>query len=288
MASQVHIRKTWAVPPAPPNGRLAASIQRMPPAWRWTLGLVLAFLSSVAFMLLSDIHPFTYAIALVVTFALALAAGFVLSSWWAWLALAVASAAGGFAGSWLLVQLAPAGTVAGLTGIGATLVAFGFFAILRLGPFILFLLSGIGLGRLQGMALGHPEALSATEARVSQWIAALAAVIAGGFLTQHLGNMPGLIAMQAEPGDVVGVLPGILYAAVLAVTCLLAGWVLRSWWAVLVAPIVYAGVSVLESLAFGGLGDWSIWTTAGFGLYIVLPALVMSAIGAAIGRYRAG
>ena len=287
MASQVHIRKTWTAPPAPPSRGLAASVQRMPPAWRWTLGLVLAFLSSAAFLLLSGIHPFTYALALVVTFALALAAGFVLSSWWAALALAVASAVGGLAGSWLLVQLSPAGAVEGLSGMSAVLVEFGFFALLQLGPFILFLLCGVGLGRLQGATLGHAGALSATEARVSRWIVALAAVIAGGFLTQYLGNMPGLIAMQAVPGDVVGLFPGILSAIVLAATCLLAGWVLRSWWAVLVAPIVYAGVAVLETLALGGLGDWSLRMAAGYGLYIVLPALVMSAIGAAIGRYRA-
>jgi hypothetical protein len=241
----------------------------------------------LAFVLLSYIHPFTYAIALAVTFVLALAAGFVLSSWWAMLALAVASAVGGLAGSWLLVQFSTAGSVEGFTGMGAVLAAFGWFALLRLGPFILFLLCGVGLGRLQGIALGHPGALSATEARVDRWIAALAAVIAGGFLTQHLGNMPGLIGMQAVPGDVVGLFPGMLYAVVLAATCLLAGWVLRSWWAGLVALLVYAGVAALVSLSIGGgIGNWSAWTVA-FALYIVLPAAVMSAIGPAIGRYRA-
>ena len=80
-------------PPTPPSGRLAAIIQQMPPVWRWVLGLGLAFLSSFAFVLLSDIHPVAKTIVLVVTFGLALAAGFVLSSWWALLALAVVTAA---------------------------------------------------------------------------------------------------------------------------------------------------------------------------------------------------
>ena len=286
MASQVHIRKTWAAPPAPPSGRLAASIQRMPPAGRWTLGLALAFLSSLAAELLSNIPPVTYAVALVVTFGLALAAGFVLSSWWAVLALTVASAAGGLVGSWAVVQFSPAGTVEGLSGMGAVLVLFGWFALLGLGPLILLLLSGVGFGRLQGIALGHPGALSVTEARVSRWIAALALVVAGSFITQNLGNMPGLLGMQSVPGDALGLLPGILYAVVLAATCLPAGWVLRSWWAGLVALIVYAGVAALVSQLFGGAtGNWSTWI-AGFALYIVLPAVVMSTIGTAIGRYR--
>lgn len=73
-----------------------------------------------------------------------------------------------------------------------------------------------------------------------------------------------------------------------ALWCLAAGWLLRSWWGFVLAPVVYAGVTFLTSIGFGGLGgiDWAFWTR-GFALYIVLPAVVMSAIGTSIGMYRA-
>jgi hypothetical protein len=274
-----------AAPPTPPSGRLAAIIQRMPPVGRWTLGLSLAFLSSFAFVLLSHINPAATVIAFVVTFGLALAAGFVLSSWWALLALAVATATGGLVGSWVVVQMMLVGAGEGPRGMAAVLLVFAFFAVLNLGPLIVLLLAGVGLGKQQGIALGQPQALSVGEARMSLWIASLGPVIAGGFLTQPLGNMPGMLGMQAMQGDVLGILPGILYAIVLAATCLLAGWLLRSWWGFVVAPIVYAGVAALVSQSIGGASDWPIWTV-GFVLYIVLPAVVMSAIGTAIGMYR--
>ena len=266
-------------PPTPPSGRLATIIQGMPPIWRWVLGLGLAFLSSFAFVSLSDIPPVAKTIVLVVTFGLALAAGFVLSSWWALLALAVVTVVGGLTGIWVLAQMLPAGAV-------EVELWFAFFAVLILGPLILFLLAGIGLGKQQGIALGQPHTLSAGEARVSRWITALSLVIAGGFLTQPLGNMPGMLGMQAMPGDVLGILPGIIYAIVLAATCLLAGWLLRSRWGSVVAPIVYASVAALVSQSIGGASDWPIWPV-GFVLYIVLPAVVMSAIGTAIGMYSA-
>ncbi len=92
--------------------------------------------------------------------------------------------------------------------------------------------------------------------------------------------------MQAIPGDALSIVPGILYAIVLASTCLLAGWLLRSWWGLVVASLVYAGGAALVSLTFGGgTGDWPIWAV-GFLLYIILPAIVMSAIGTAIGMHK--
>jgi hypothetical protein len=190
-----------AAAPTPPSARLAASIQRMPPAGRWTLGLALAFLSGFAFVLLSSIGSYNdlLPVAFVVTFGLTLAAGFVLSSWWALLALAIATTAGIWVGNWVFVQMAPAGAIEGLSGMTAVLVGF-LFSLIVLVPLILLLLAGVGLGKQHGIALGQPHTLSAGEARVSRWIAAFAPVIAGGFLTFMLNNMPGILAMQAIPG----------------------------------------------------------------------------------------
>jgi hypothetical protein len=281
-----------AAPPAPPTDRLVARIQRMPSGGRWTLGLGLAFLSGAAWVALSDISPAVTSIAIVVTFALALAAGVVLTQWWAVPALAVATAIGGLVGAWLVVQVSPAGAIEGLTGIRAVLVVFAFFAILDLLPLIAVLLAGVGMGTQRGLALGQARAITDAKARWSRWIAALGPVVAAAFLARQLGNMPGLMGMQTQPGDVVSFLPVILYAIVLAATCLLAGWQLRSWVGFVVAPLMFAVVAGLRGQLFGGPGptggpaitqEWLI----GVVLYILLPAIVMSAIGTAIGMYRA-
>ena len=276
---------TATAPPAPPS-RLAAGVQRLSPGGRWALGLGLAFLSGLTFLLspyIGSIGLFGSAIAVVVMFLLAVGAGFVLSNWWSVLALAVAAAAGGWAGGWVFVQLSPGGGVEGINGLQAVSIVFTFFALLTLVPLILFLLAGVGLGREQGLTLESPHALSAREIQVSRWIAALAPVVAAGYFAPTVGYIPGM------QGDVAFTISAIFYAVVLAASCLFAGWLLRSWWGLVVAPVVYAGVAVLATLVlpwFGGGGDWQVWPV-GFALYIVLPAIVMSAIGTAIGMYRA-
>jgi hypothetical protein len=90
-----------------------------------------------------------------------------------------------------------------------------------------------------------------------------------------------MLAMQATPGDILGILPGILYAIVIAATCLLAGWLLRSWWGCVVVSIAYLCGFALAILPSG------VSTVVGFVLYIVLPAVVMSVIGTVIGMQRA-
>lgn len=284
-------------PPTPPRGRLAASIQRMPAGGRWALGLGLASLSGIAFLSFGVFSPVVmpsvlYGIAnglrYVVAFALALAAGFVLSRWWAVVALAVATAVGALVGGWVYLLASPPGAVEGLTGLSGVLVLFMFFAILTWPPLIIILLAGVGLGKHYGIALGQPYTLSAREATLSRWIAALGPVVAASLFTQQMSNMPGLLGEQVMPG--VDIFPGILTAVVLAAACLLAGWLLRSWWGFVAAPVVYAGVHVLSNLAFGGAAGGAGWTawTAGFALYIVLPAVVMSAIGTLLGMFTAG
>ena len=265
---------TPSTPPAPPRNRLVARIQQMPPGGRWGLGLALAFLGGAAWMALNT--PLSVA----VTGVLALAAGFVLSRWRAVLALVAVLTAGAFVGAWLFVQVAPSGSVEGLTGMGAVLVLLGFFAILDLVPLTLFLLGGVGLGRLQGLTLGQSDTHSARDARASRWITAFAPVVAAGALASSLAYLPG---MQLGVWYVVS---GILAAILLAVTCLLGGWLLRSWWGLVVVPVVYAGIPALVSQLMGGTISGDVWPV-GFALYIVLPAVVMSAIGTAIGMYRA-
>lgn len=73
------------------------------------------------------------------------------------------------------------------------------------------------------------------------------------------------------PGTQVGawfLITGMLTALVLAASCLLTGWLLRSWVGLMLAPVVYAGVAPLVLFAttalpcFGG-GDWQVWPLGG-------------------------
>lgn len=214
----------------------------MPQGWRWMLGLALAFLSSLVSLLLSNITfgdtsgtnidmnspalllPMVVAsVGVIAAFVLAVAAGFVLTRWVAVLALAAAAIVGAFVGSVAIVQLTPAGNVEGLTGMNAVLVLLAFFGLLELVPLILVLAAGVGLGKQQGLTLGQAPALSERQMRVGRWIAALAPVIAAGLLSFQLGNMGGMLGMQIPAGAGWSALPGVLYATVLAATCLLAG-----------------------------------------------------------------
>ena len=253
----------------------------MPSAGRWALGLALAFLSGAAFLVspwMSNLPYAVGALAVAVMLVLALAAGFVLSSWWAVLALAVVTAIGDWVGGWVVAQVSPGSIGATGGAVSAASGLFVWFAVLGLGPLILILLAGVGLGKRQGIALGQPHALSAGEAEVSRWLAAIGPLIAAGYLAPNLAYIQ---------GDVVRIFSGILWAVALAASCLLAGWVLRSWWGFVAAPVVYTGVAALAGQMFGGVGGGNVWLV-GFALYILLPAVVMSAIGTAIGMYGGG
>ena len=179
----------------------------------------------------------------------------------------------------MLLQITPTEAGGGVTDISGVLLASGWFALLGLGPLIVMLFAGVGLGKRQGLTQSRTYELFPREVAVSRWIAAIAPLVAAGYLA------PNVVYIQ---GDAVSILTGSIFAIVLAATCLLAGWLLRSWWGFVLVPVVYAGVTFLTSIGFSGLGgiDWAFWTR-GFALYIVLPAVVMSAIGTAIGMYRA-
>lgn len=83
-------------------------------------------------------------------------------------------------------------------------------------------------------------------------------------------------------------LVAVVSAAVPALTCLVAGWLLRSWWGLVAAVVVYVAVSALMWVLIGGGGPGGMaFLTIGFALYVVLAGVVMAAIGTAIGMYRA-
>lgn len=275
--------------PIPPRGRLAVSIQQMAPAARWALGLSLAFVSGVAILFAPFVNAFSLppimtATALIVMGVIALAAGIVLSRWRALPALAVAAAAGGWVASGVNIQMSP--PEAG-GGVKAVFDLFAQFAMFELVALIAFLLAGIGIGKWRGMARWKAHALSADAAKVGRWVAAVSLVIAGGFLAAR----PIGVAFMGEPEEeawsiISRMLVGILFASVLAGTCLLASWLLRSWWGLALGTVVYVGVAALTSQLFGGVYNWSTWVV-GFVIYIVLPAVGMSAIGTIIGMYSA-
>lgn len=268
-----------APPPVQPRSRLAASIQRIPLSGRWTLGLGLAFLSGLAVLIApyanaSNSSPTLTAGGLIVMCMLALAAGLVLSSWWAAPMLAFAASASGLMVSWGLTRTLP-GEAGGEMG------AIEWFATVALGPLIAFLLAGISIGKQQLITLEQPRALNGGEAAASAWIVAIGMMIAAGYLA-------GITGVAYTGGSTVfRVLFGILNAIVIAAVCLLAGWLLRSWQGFVATPLVYAGVAALMAFRFGngGVGLLPV-LTGGFVLYIVLPAVVMSAIGTASGMLR--
>lgn len=242
-----------AAAPTPPSARLAASIQRMPPAGRWALGLALAFLS----ILLGCVIPAPGGYAVMIV--LVLATGFVLSSWWAMVPAAIAAAAGAFVGSWILVQIMPAGWAEGSTGWGAVEVLLEFAAVFATIPFLCLLAAGIGMSKcLQSQAPSPDKVLVS-------WIIALCPVITGGLFAAQFGNMIGLLSMKFTEGVLV-FLAGILIAVMLAATCVPAGWLLRSIKGFVVAPLVYAGAALAGILI---ISFWSEFTLAGFAVLMV-------------------
>ena len=82
-------------------------------------------------------------------------------------------------------------------------------------------------------------------------------------------------------GLIVGVVAAA--AALPAVMCLVAGWLLRSWWGLVASAVVYVAASAYMWFAF--VTNFPL--PVEFVWYVVLPAVVMSAIGTAIGKYRA-
>jgi len=94
-----------------------------------------------------------------------------------------------------------------------------------------------------------------------------------------LAGVTGVVYTQA---GVLSTLTGIFYAFVLAATCALASWLLRSSWGFVVAPAVYVCIAATTMCLVGGMSGSSVFTV-GFALYIVLPAMAMSAVGTAIG-----
>ncbi len=137
-----------AAPPQPPRDRFAASIHRMPRSWRWALGLALAVLSGVvAALIASFVLPQTVSVPMAVAAGvLALAAGFILSTWWATLVLAVATAMGAGVTIWASVMSTPGTSFEGLSGMDAVLVGFTWVAILGRLPLIVVLFVGNAIG----------------------------------------------------------------------------------------------------------------------------------------------
>lgn len=113
-----------------------------------------------------------------------------------------------------------------------------------------------------------------------RWALGLGLVIAGGLSWFIVGFGLVFAGSNVALGVAVGALP--------ALTCLAAGWLLRSWTGAVVTEVVYLAVSALMwVLAIVGAGDTQAWTVA-FPLYAALPAVVLGAIGTAIGTALAG
>jgi hypothetical protein len=108
-----------------------------------------------------------------------------------------------------------------------------------------------------------------------RWALGVGLVIVGGLAWFIVGWGLVFAGSNVALGIAVGVLP--------ALTCLAAGWLLRSWMGALVTEVVYLAVSALMwVLAIVGPGDIQAWTVA-FPLYAALPAVVLGAIGTTIG-----
>ncbi len=249
-------------PPTPPRGRLAASVQRMPPGGRWALGIALTFVAGFAWLL-----PMSH-VSFVVVGALVLAAGVVFSTWWAVPLLAAVLTIGGWVASWVANQISPSpegGEV------------FGFFIVLGVIPGLAFLLIATAFGRQRGISSVIQERVDA--APTSQWLPAISLVAGGGFLA---GVFTILFGLGGGGGGL-----SIFFAVLvlLATTCLAVGIRLHSWLGLIVASVVYVAVAVLSEMLLWGPAHVSA-TILAFVSYIVVPAVVFSAIGTIIGQRR--
>ena len=113
----------------------------------------------------------------------------------------------------------------------------------------------------------------------SRWALAIGLTVLGGLSWFPIGF--GVAASGSN------ILLQMLVGAIPALTCLAAGWLLRSWVGLVVAAVVYIAVSAVAWVLFvgGGPSGMAFWTTE-FAVAAVLPGVVMSAVGAAIGMYR--
>lgn len=80
----------------------------------------------------------------------------------------------------------------------------------------------------------------------------------------------------------------ILLAILFATMCLVAGWLVRSWWGLIAIPVVYVAIAALMRALFVVNAPPDVGVLTGrFALSVVAPAVALSAVGTAIGRYRA-
>lgn len=120
------------------------------------------------------------------------------------------------------------------------------------------------------------------------WAWGIALVVFGGLAWWLYGFAVAAVGFDINGGkDFATMALATLVAAVPALPCLLAGWLLRSWLGMVAAAVVYIAVSaVMWVLAIGGGPSGMTFWTVGFALAVVLPAVVLAAIGTAIGMYR--
>ncbi len=115
------------------------------------------------------------------------------------------------------------------------------------------------------------------KATTGQWLLGLGLTV--------LGGLAWFIAGFGIGG---GGIVAVLVAIVPALMCLAAAWLLGSWWGFIASAAVYvaasAGMWILAAVGEGAAGI--AFLSAEFALYVVLPAVVLAAIGTAIGMYR--
>lgn len=122
----------------------------------------------------------------------------------------------------------------------------------------------------------------------ARWAWAMGMAVFGGLVWWIYGFAVAAAGLKiGQAMDMTTTLIVMLVAAVPALTCLIAGWLLRSWAGLIMAAVVYVAVTaIMWVLAIGGgPGDMTFWTIE-FALYVGLPALVMSVIGTALGMLR--
>ncbi len=117
-----------------------------------------------------------------------------------------------------------------------------------------------------------------------RWLLGLGLAVLGGLSWWVYGFAVNAIGFSVSGRDIGTILLATLVAAVPAVTCLVAGWLLRSWTGLFAATGVYVVVSAfMWVLAIGGGPGGMTFLTGEFALYVVLPGVVLSAIGTLIG-----
>lgn len=120
-----------------------------------------------------------------------------------------------------------------------------------------------------------------------RWALGIGLAILGGLSWFPLGFAVAYV-VNTGAGDL-STLGALLVAALPAVTCLVAGWLLRSWWGLAAAAVVFVAVSALSWVLFVGGGPAGMaFLTIEFVLFVVVPAIVMSTIGTVLGIYTTG